>query len=164
MTNLPVGRAVLAFMRAMEQPIPSEPTVLDEETWQLRLDLIDEERKELIEAHEQGDLAAFLDAIVDLVYVAVGAGLAAGLVQFDEAFDAVHRANMDKLHRCDPCDGTGQILVRRLPGVGKDATSLCRSCAGRGQKVLKRDDGKVMKPEGWIAPDIASIIWPNAVR
>lgn len=157
--QIPVGKSVEYFMRLMGQEIPDEPTVLDEETWKLRLALIDEERKELIEAHEAGDLAAFLDAIVDLVYVAVGSAPAAGLTQFDEAFAAVHRANMDKAPECADCGGCGEILVRRLPTFGKDETEPCETCAGKGRIVQYRDDGKVLKPVGWVAPDIASIIW-----
>ena len=146
---LPVGKSVEYFMRLMGQEIPDEYTMPDPETWEMRKKLIEEEYKEMREAYEAGDFAAFLDAAVDLVYVAVGAALDAGLTQFDEAFDAVHRANMEKAPTCERCKGTGFTRGH----------SLCGECAGKGRIVKRRVDGKILKPVGWVAPDIASIIW-----
>jgi predicted HAD superfamily Cof-like phosphohydrolase len=157
MSNLPVGAAVKYFQQAMELPAPDEPSreVLSWDRWGLRQTLIDEEYDELIRAYEENDHAAFLDACVDLVYVVIGTAIEAGL-PFDEAFEAVHRANMAKLHDCPDCGGTGH---EKQQGMKWYAGPKCEGCAGRGQKVRKRDDGKVLKPVGWQAPDIASIIW-----
>lgn len=151
MSQLPVGAAVRYFHQAMGQPAPDSTSaqVLHWDRWALRQSLIEEEYDELIRAYEQCDHAAFLDACVDLVYVVVGTAVEAGL-PFDDAFDTVHRANMAKLHECEACGGTG---------IEPDTTDECLACAGRGARVHLRDDGKVLKPDGWVAPDIASIIW-----
>ncbi len=100
MNHLPVGAAVRYFMQLMGQPAPDVPTqpgqeILTEDRWELRLALIDEEYDELHQAYNVGDHAAFLDACVDMVYVIVGTAVEAGL-PFDEAFAAVHSANMMK--------------------------------------------------------------------
>jgi hypothetical protein len=163
---LPVGASVRYFMQLMGQEIPDEYTMPDAETWEMRLRLIDEELTEMKEAYEEGDFAGFLDAAVDLVYVTAGVPLCAGLTQFDEAFAAVHAANMAKAPVCEDCKGSGELLARRLPAhekqergrFGKDETTTCGSCAGVGRIVSRRDDGKVLKPVGWTAPDIEAII------
>lgn len=30
-------------------------------------------------------------------------------------------------------------------------------------KVIRREDGKILKPEGWTPPDIKSVLWPTDV-
>ncbi len=98
--NIPVGAAVRYFHKLMGAPAPDAPTlkgedILTEDRWELRLALIDEEYDELHQAFYKNDHAAFLDACVDMVYVIVGTAVEAGL-PFDEAFAAVHSANMMK--------------------------------------------------------------------
>lgn len=159
--TLPVGRAVKHFMDLMGQEIPDRPTMLDEATWELRTDLVVEEFKEIDEAYEAGDMAAFLDGCVDLVYVVVGMALAAGM-PFDEAFDAVHRANMEKAPECTDCAGKGWVPVYGLNSIVLERPD-CETCNGFGRIVLRREDGKILKPEGWKAPDIQSIIDAHAV-
>lgn len=158
--NLPVGAAVRYFMQLMGQPTPDTPNfdrILTKERWDLRMDLINEEKDELVEAYLDGDIAGVLDACVDLVYVTVGLAVEAGL-PFDEAFAAVHLANMQKAPTCESCQGTGK--VQHIPvGASTAPVLTCEKCAGRGRIVSFRDDGKVLKPVGWEAPNIASIIW-----
>lgn len=152
------GEAVRAFHQLMSQPAPDTPQhgCLTLERWQLRRSLIEEEMDELGEAFRDGDHAAFLDACVDLVYVVVGTAVEAGL-PFDKAFEAVHRANMAKAVECEACGGTGSVVWVSDPQG--DEWGECDECAGMGRIVQYREDGKVTKPVGWQAPDIASLIW-----
>lgn len=155
--SLPVGAAVRYFMQLMGQPTPDEPPQRDREAltwdrWGLRQTLIDEEYDELVKAYEEGDHAAFLDACVDMVYVIVGTAVEAGL-PFDEAFDAVHRANMEKAPLCATCGGSGTVPVE-----GESWPEECDDCEGKGRIVNMRADGKVLKPVDWTPPNIKKII------
>lgn len=82
-------------------PIAQEPTLLDTETLNFRIKFLMEEVSELVTAHQQKDLVAAADAIVDIVYVAFGGALEMGL-PFDALWNAVHKANMLKIN-VDPC-------------------------------------------------------------
>ena len=62
----------------------------------LRIELIDEELKELREATSKQDLVGIADALTDLLYVVYGAGHAYGM-DLDVSFAEVHRSNMSKL-------------------------------------------------------------------
>ena len=62
----------------------------------LRVDLIDEELKELREATGKQDLVGIADALTDLLYGVYGAGHAYG-INLDDCFAEVHRSNMSKL-------------------------------------------------------------------
>lgn len=148
------AQSVKYFMQLMGQETPSVPRQLTPSEWELRHKLIKEEAKELLDAWLDGDMPGFLDACVDLVYVTIGTALDAGM-PFDEAFEAVHRANMQKAPKCEACYGFGYRIVDAAAGSYRDD---CEKCAGVGRIVLRRDDGKVMKPVGWQAPDIAAIL------
>lgn len=63
----------------------------------LRIRLATEETAELAEAIARGDKAAVVDAIVDMLYVTIGAGIHLGVGKYlADAFDEVHRSNMTK--------------------------------------------------------------------
>ena len=87
----------------------------------LRMSLIEEEAREFREAVEAGDLPAAADALVDLLYVTLGAGVEFG-IDLGPLFEEVHAANMRKV----------------------------------GGPV--REDGKHLKPPGWVAPDVAGVL------
>ena len=65
-------------------------------TRELRIDLIDEEFNELIDAENDGDLVAVADALADLCYVINGMALQYG-INLDDCFAEVHSSNMSKL-------------------------------------------------------------------
>jgi len=67
---------------------------------QFRVKFLMEEVGELVKAHNDRDLVAAADAIVDIVYVAFGSVLEMGL-PFDKLWDAVHEANIAKI-KVDP--------------------------------------------------------------
>lgn len=74
-------------------------------------------------------LAELLDSAGDLLYVVLGLCNSLGL-PLHLAFDEIHKANMNKFVRSE--DGS--------------------------YKILKRADGKVVKPDSWNKPDIISIL------
>lgn len=96
---------VIEFHTAFGLPIDAEMT---HELLRLRADLVDEEHNELqaatgadIDVNMRANLddlddEGALDALVDLVYVAIGFAVTAGW-DFDEAWRRVHAANMAKL-------------------------------------------------------------------
>ena len=104
----------------------------------LRARLIVEEVGELVEAIGKGDEAETLDALVDLVYVTLGAAIALDL-PFREAWAEVQAANMRKF-RCHVCKGNG-----------------CDECED-GYRVYTDGNGKAVKPPDWVGPDLQPIM------
>jgi predicted HAD superfamily Cof-like phosphohydrolase len=86
---------VEAFHRKFGHPSPGLPTPLDPETLAFRQRLIREEAEELCEALATGNPVKVGREMADLVYVAVGSGVNAG-VPFETCWEAVHEANMEK--------------------------------------------------------------------
>lgn len=84
------------FMEVFGQEVNCEPTLRDQETRDLRVDLIAEELEELELALSNKDIVEVADALTDLLYVVYGAGHAFG-IDLDECFDEVHESNMSKL-------------------------------------------------------------------
>ena len=120
----------------------------------LRARLILEETSEFLDALQKGDKVEATDALVDLLYVTIGAGIALGL-PLAEAWEKVQAANLAKYPRCEHCFPPGSGLGQ--PVVGDGGMGKCPICAGKGRIVLRDAGGKVIKPEGWQAPDIASL-------
>lgn len=139
----------------------------------LQIGLILEEVGELLDAqgHSQAD-AAFLhslatkwksgkmlesakptldtlDALADIVYVATGAGLAMGSDMMG-ALLAVDANNMTKFPLCRTCQSTGQI---RFPSL-----HVCPDCAGKGRRIIKDANGKILKPEGYVKVSLESFL------
>jgi predicted HAD superfamily Cof-like phosphohydrolase len=107
----------------------SPPRLLSPDEFKFRYEFLKEELTELFEAHSCGDLPGFLDALVDLVYVACGTAHLSGL-PFDAAWDEVQRANLTKVR----------------------ATSANDPLSKRGHAL------DVVKPPGWVAPDIEGVL------
>ena len=131
-----VGRFHSKFGLPVATP-GSVPRIVDDSTFLFRYQFLQEELQELLRAHRAGDLAEVADALVDLVYVALGTAHMYG-VPFDEVFAEVQRANMSKERASGDGDG------RSKRGSGLD----------------------VVKPEGWTPPDVAGAIarWSSAER
>ena len=72
------------------------PALPDNKTRNLRLDLLQEEFQELYEAEVANDIVEIADALGDILYIALGTGVAYGL-PLDEVFNEIHRSNMSKL-------------------------------------------------------------------
>lgn len=84
------------FHKAFECPTSLTPKLPDEETRQLRLDLLEEEWEEYLKAEEENDLVEIADALADIIYIAYGTAVAYGL-PMDRVFNEVHSSNMSKL-------------------------------------------------------------------
>jgi predicted HAD superfamily Cof-like phosphohydrolase len=84
------------FMEAFGQEVLDKPTLPDFNLSELRIDLIQEELQELIDALAAKDIVEIADALTDILYVTYGAGHSFG-IDLDECFLEVHRSNMTKL-------------------------------------------------------------------
>lgn len=118
------------FMRACDQSVDG-----DEKQFDMYLDLIREEYKELLVAqglddnHKRVgpvDPVETVDALIDILVVTIGALHSMG-ADAEGAWKEVMRTNFSKVDI-----KTG--------------------------KVRKREDGKVLKPIGWVAPNLAPYI------
>lgn len=83
------------FMSRIGQECPAQPTIPTDSVQYLRLDLIDEELKELNLAFHHLDLVEVADAIGDLLYVVLGTAVACG-IDIDPVFQEIHKSNLSK--------------------------------------------------------------------
>ena len=83
-------------MNAFGQNVRIEPNWGTDKEQKLRVDLIDEELRELRDAMVFKDIIGVADALTDLLYVVYGAGHTFG-IDLDRCFREVHRSNMSKL-------------------------------------------------------------------
>ena len=84
------------FMKTFGQEVKSKPGLGNVKINKLRIDLIDEELKELKYALQTNDLKEVADALTDILYVTYGAGHAFG-INLDKCFEEVQKSNMSKL-------------------------------------------------------------------
>lgn len=73
----------------------SGPRQLPEDLQNFRIKFLDEELNEYKEAVIDGNLSKQFDALIDLVYVAIGTAYLQGL-PFNKGWEIVHHANMQK--------------------------------------------------------------------
>lgn len=117
-TELSQFNQVRYWMSAINQPTPNTPAVPDLDTIKLRIALIEEELNELKEAcgmeakHssngisitsdwsepilEKVNLVEVMDALTDIMYVTLGAGVTFGM-DLDKSFEEVQRSNNTKI-------------------------------------------------------------------
>ena len=110
------------FMVAGDQTVDK----LNNDQYNMYLNLIKEEVQELQDAVDQDDKVEQLDAILDIMVVVTGALHSLG-VDAEGAWNEVMRSNMSKV---DPTTG----------------------------KVIKREDGKILKPDTYSPPDLSRYI------
>ncbi len=121
---------VVAFHRVTDTPVRTVPEWPADERIDLRVDLIVEEvLKELLAALARRDMVAASNGFVDSIYVLIGAAKEIG-IPIEAEWDAVQFSNMAKA--IEQPDGTF--------------------------KVVRRPDGKILKPEGWLPPDTEGIL------
>jgi predicted HAD superfamily Cof-like phosphohydrolase len=84
---------VKQFQLAMNQPVATRPTAMDETRQQQRYEYMAEELMEFLGSTELVDQA---DAMIDLIYLAIGTLVELG-VQPEPLFQIVQNANMSKL-------------------------------------------------------------------
>ena len=132
---------VADFHNTFDLPILDEPTIPDESRCRLRINLIEEELKELKEAIEDNDLTEVADAFADLQYVLSGAILEFGLgYKFKAIFEEVQRSNMSKT-----CKTMEEAIATQEHYTQKDGT--ISEIVERGDEfiVYRKSDGKVLK-------------------
>lgn len=111
MTTKPLTESVREFRNALGLPVGDHPRLLTAEQTSFYARFLMEELSEFLEAHEHQDLVKAFDAILDLVYVAVGVSVHMGL-PFDEGFDVVHSCNMKKRPGSTKRNGLGQDAMK----------------------------------------------------
>ena len=84
------------FMTTFGQDVKKKPSLSSDKINNLRINLIQEELNEFMEAISNKDLKEAADALTDILYVTYGAGHAFG-INLDNCFDEVQRSNMSKL-------------------------------------------------------------------
>lgn len=157
---------VLEFTMTFGQPIPLKRALPPKALQELRGKLSIEESVEIKDAE---DLKEYLDGCTDLLYIAYGNFIAAGLQPEDiqAAMDEVHRSNMSKLWTHEevqqvrmgenvtsfgamtPTEFDNRFDVM-IAGGYEDGT-------GRSY-IVTRKDGKVVKPPSFSPPDFSAIL------
>ena len=84
------------FIEKYEVPCFKKPGFLDSTTFKFRIDFLEEELNEFKESCSQSDLIGMSDALIDLVYVAMGTAKMMGL-PWEQLWDEVHSCNMNKI-------------------------------------------------------------------
>ena len=150
----PIMTARLAILgHTLQEHAKGIKTVRDEgKVVGLRARLMCEELGETLEAMSNDDMEGVADGLADLVYVVAGTALALG-IPLDKVWDEVQRSNMSKFPECDICGGSGQ-----LQDLDNTVSLDCPECSGAGLVALRDDHGKIIKPDGWTPPDIASVL------
>jgi predicted HAD superfamily Cof-like phosphohydrolase len=114
------------FMKACDQTVGRVNGEINEDQYDLYLNLIKEEVAELQVAVDQCDPVEQLDALIDILVVTIGA-IHSGGFDAEGAWKEVMRTNFAKIDH-----ETG--------------------------KVRKREDGKILKPLNWTAPELAPFV------
>lgn len=172
------------FILAMGQKINrDDPTLLP-----MRLALIKEEAEELIAAIESGDRVELADACIDLYYVAIGANVEQGKeLGGPIGFGAAHHsacpfhenkqtvlfllsstkqlefatmgARVDEFLAISAAIARSAIATAMINAIPFDAVwdEIHRSNMAKVDGPV-RDDGKILKPEGWVPPDVAGVL------
>ena len=109
------------FMKACDQSVTGDQAQFD-----MYMDLIDEEYKELKDAPDDIET---VDALIDILVVTIGALHSMG-ADAEGAWKEVMKTNFAKIDK-----ETG--------------------------KVRKREDGKVLKPVGWVPPNLEPFVKKN---
>lgn len=112
----------------------TSPRHVTQQLARFRINFMREELDEFISSYEHNDHAGMFDALLDLVYVALGTAHIYGF-PWQEGWEAVQAANM--------------IKIRAAPD---------------GSDSVRQSAWDVVKPPGWVAPDIRRILqdkgWP----
>lgn len=120
---------IALFMRAGGQPVPDSPTPGAPTDVTTFIERTQDELGETYDGWMMNNTAEVVDGFLDTAYVAItGAIRVAGVKKARECWEAILRANTSKI------DGT------------------------YGETVTDPDTGKILKPEGWKAPDIKGIL------
>ena len=120
---------------------------------ELSVSMLAEELKEYSEAMKDHNAVEVADGLTDILYLVVGAMRRHGLSDSKamELFNEVHASNMSKVCKTEQ-EAANTVMYYRTCGVNSSAhQTLCGW-------VVKRTDGKVLKPESYFKPDIERIL------
>lgn len=145
---------VRKFHETFELPVLDEPIIPDAKRCELRINLIEEELKELKEAIKENDLVEVADAFCDLQYVLSGAILEFGLGgKFKTLFEEVQRSNMSKT-----CKSLSVAQATQQHYQDKDGTISKIVERGEEYIVYRASDGKVLKSVEYSPADIKGLL------
>ena len=145
---------VKEFNIAFKHPVFEVPVkVIDVEYIKKRVEFIQEELRELVEAAEANDIVGVTDALLDIDYFNLGTVFGMGVErEFVDGFQMVQDCNMSKL--CEE----GKELNDTLDMYSKQGLKvyaknvLPNKCA-----VYNSETGKVMKSISYVAPDLKKV-------
>lgn len=145
---------VAEFHRTFQHPIEPAPTIPSPERCRLRVNLLEEEVKELRRAIQDQDLTEIADALCDIQYVLSGAILEFGLGhKFKALFDEVQRSNMSKT--CRTMEEAEATMRYYREERGFD--SYIRQVDGH-YLVFRRSDDKTLKSVNYSPADLRGIL------
>ena len=136
------------FMRAFGQRVPYSVTLPEIVDREMRDGLIREECEELYTANTPIEK---LDAVIDLLYVVLGAGVDCGFTpeQVAAGFSEVHRSNMSKMWDELACLSSNMPNGWTLDCAPHDATRF----------VVRNEIGKIVKSPSYSPANLGPILW-----
>lgn len=138
---------VREFMRAFRQRVPEAVTMPEIVDREMRDRLIREECEELYNANTPVEK---FDAVIDLIYVVLGAGVDCGFTpsQIADGFAEVHRSNLSKMWDLADCRSFN------IP----DGWTLDHSPHSVTQFVVRNDIGKIAKSPSYSPANLGPIL------
>jgi predicted HAD superfamily Cof-like phosphohydrolase len=146
---------VFEFHKAFHHPVLKTCAFPPQNRQEFRKAVLHEELDEFDEAYEKQDMAGMADAIVDLIYYAIGWALEYG-VPLAKVWQAVQDANMSKLWTYEECQ---TITEKRKEGwsakcVAPEGAPLVLTGPEATRCYAVYDGaGKARKPPSWVPPD-----------
>uniref|UniRef100_A0A7S4S803 Phosphoribosyl-ATP diphosphatase n=1 Tax=Alexandrium monilatum TaxID=311494 RepID=A0A7S4S803_9DINO len=149
---------VAAFHRRFGVPVEGTPALPSRARMDLRLNLIEEEVRELRAAMDAGDLVESADALADIQYVLSGTVHELGMGHcFAELVEEVQRSNMSKA--CATLQEAEQTVEHYREQRGVEASIEEMELDGETAYLVKRvSDGKTLKSIAYSPPDLAPIL------
>lgn len=125
------------FQIAFNSTYNDTPTLLKDQDYVLRFNLLKEENEEYLEACKNDDKVEILDALTDQLYIVLGTIVSHGMQDIiEKAFNEVHASNMSKL------DNNGKPIINGLNGVLDNTRPM----------------GKVLKSNNFFEPNLEKFI------
>lgn len=125
------------FQKAFNSTFNEIPTLLKDEDYVLRYNLLKEENEEYLEACRNNDKVGILDALTDQLYIVLGTIVSHGMQHIiEKAFEEVHASNMSKL------DENGKPIINGENGVFDSS----------------RPKGKILKSKNFFEPNLKQFL------
>lgn len=147
-------KGVSKFHTLFDLPILDQAAIPSKERCMLRINLLEEELKELKEAIENDDIVEAADAFCDLQYVLSGAILEFGLgKKFKKLFAEVQRSNMSKA--CQTIEEAEETVL--FYKNVKNTEAYIKPKDGK-YLVYRQEDHKVLKSVNYSEANLTQII------